>query len=284
MPHDQNWNPRAATRRLVDAAVGIISEYAALGYRLTLRQVFYQLVARDMIENTQKRYKSLGSALTRARWAGMLDMDAMDDVGRTATEWGTFAGPREALRRAARGYTVDRWADHPRVEVWAEKDAARSILLPVARRYQCAYQSTRGYASLSALAAAADRNLDEDWTIILVTDHDPSGLDLARALTETLDELAGWRCTVERVAITREQIDQYAPPPNLTKPADSRAEWYNREHGPHSWELDALAPDVLDRIVSDAVDALLPDDWADRLAAEAADRKRIWALADTWAA
>jgi hypothetical protein len=39
----------------------IIADYQAQGFDLTLRQLYYQLVSRDIIPNRQQEYDRLGS-------------------------------------------------------------------------------------------------------------------------------------------------------------------------------------------------------------------------------
>ena len=50
---------RISTVETVDQANSIIAEYQAQGFRLTLRQLFYQFVSRELIENSQREYNRL---------------------------------------------------------------------------------------------------------------------------------------------------------------------------------------------------------------------------------
>ena len=49
----------SATLAVIDQANAILAEYASHGIIVTLRQPFYQFVARDVIANKQKGYKCL---------------------------------------------------------------------------------------------------------------------------------------------------------------------------------------------------------------------------------
>jgi len=60
-------NFRAKSRAIIRKANEIIEEYSAQGYSLTLRQLYYQFVARGLIPNTERSYKSLGSIINDAR-------------------------------------------------------------------------------------------------------------------------------------------------------------------------------------------------------------------------
>jgi len=71
---------------------------------------------------------------------------------------------------------------------------------------------------------------------------------------------------VRRIALNAEQIEQYNPPPNPAKVTDSRAKEYIRRHGETSWELDALKPDVIDRLISQEIEQFIDwDIWNDTL-------------------
>lgn len=61
---------------------------------------------------------------------------------------------------------------------------------------------------------------------------------------------------VHRLALTEAQIAHYNPPPNPVKVTDSRSSAYIQQFGEMSWELDALEPVVLGKILSDAIEQL----------------------------
>lgn len=66
MPHI-TYTPKSfspAARRIIDQANEILNQYAAQGYDLTLRQLYYQFVSRDIIPNRQNEYKRLDHYLT----------------------------------------------------------------------------------------------------------------------------------------------------------------------------------------------------------------------------
>lgn len=64
---------RNAALQIIDQANTIIGEYQADGYTLTLRQLYYQYVRRDLLANTVQNYKRLGSIICDARLAGLID-------------------------------------------------------------------------------------------------------------------------------------------------------------------------------------------------------------------
>ena len=134
-----DWEPTAqSTKALLAYSTRVINEYTAQGYQLTLRQLYYQLVARDLIPNQQKWYKRVGDVVTKGRMAGWIDWAAIVDRGRVPVMPSQWDGPAELLEIAAAQYRVDRWqGQENHVEVWVEKDALMSVLEPVARPDAC---------------------------------------------------------------------------------------------------------------------------------------------------
>src|SRR4030042_6235588 len=55
------------TLQVIWKANQIIEEYQAKGFSLTLRQLYYQFVARDLIPNKSREYDKLGSVINNAR-------------------------------------------------------------------------------------------------------------------------------------------------------------------------------------------------------------------------
>ena len=285
------WKPRAGTTlTLLANAQTVIEEYIALGYQLTLRQLYYQLVARGLLPNQQRWYKKLGKVVTKARMAGLIDWDAIVDRGRVPVKAPDWSDPAAILESAAKQYRLDRWegqAHH--VEVWCEKDALSSVLEPVCNRWHVRFLANRGYSSATAVYDSAKRfrkalnERDQQPVVIYLGDHDPSGNDMSRdvydrLLVMTFNEGAA----VNRLALNMDQIEMYAAPPNPTKITDSRAAAYIAEFGHESWELDALEPQVLDNLVETAILALCDTDLYDEVVEqERKDRAAIRAAAAT---
>jgi hypothetical protein len=73
----------AKTAAMIDHANSIIAEYQVRGFTLTLRQLFYQFVARSLIDDRQSEYKRLGDVINNGRRCGLIDWDAIEDRGRT---------------------------------------------------------------------------------------------------------------------------------------------------------------------------------------------------------
>lgn len=248
----------------IERVNAIVAEYEAQGYELTLRQVYYQLVARGFIPNNERSYKNLGSLINDGRLAGLIDWYAIVDRTRNLRRNSHWENPESVIDSARYSYMLDRWENQPNyVEVWVEKDALIGIVSQICRELDVPHFSCRGYTSQSEMWSAAQRfirqNYRESRTIIHLGDHDPSGIDMTRDIQERMD-MFGADVFVKRVALTMEQIEAYNPPPNPTKLSDARANGYIEEYGHECWELDALEPKVITSLIRDEVTALQDPD------------------------
>ena len=286
----------AATEAIIALAAAICAEYAALGFDLTLRQLFYQFVARDLLPNRPAQYKRLGEIVNDARLAGRLDWDAIVDRTRHLRVLAHWNDPAEIVATTARAFNVDRWARQPeRVEVRIEKDALVGVIEGVCEHNDVPYFSCRGYTSQSEMWGAAQRlgaYLEagaEAVTVFHLADHDPSGLDMTRDIRARLglflagDGFDPEAVAVERIALTMDQIRRYAPPPNPTKITDPRAAAYLARFGHESWELDALDPPTLVALIEDAITAQREDQaWAVDTARQDEARRLLARAASRW--
>lgn len=253
-----------STLGIVEYANEIIEEFAEQGFDLTLRQLYYQFVARDMIPNSQKSYSRLGAIINNARLAGYIDWDAIVDRTRALRENAHWDSPADIIEACANQFRYDKWEDQPvRVEVFIEKDALVGVFEGLCRSEDVPLFSCRGYTSQSAQWRAGMRMLNRltegrpQGTIVLhLGDHDPSGIDMTRDIEERLKMFMGenHECIrVERLALNMDQVRQYKLPPNPAKISDSRAAAYIKKHGRESWELDALNPAMLNKLVKDRI-------------------------------
>lgn len=260
------------SERLIEKANEILEEYAGLGLDLTLRQLYYQFVARDVIPNTFKEYKKLQSLINDARLAGRIDWDCIEDRTSNLQSWPTEESPEDALAKCARYYREDKWHAQPtHVEVWVEKDALLGVIEKACGKYQTPFFSCRGYTSQSKIWGSAQRLIDlaKPCVILHLGDHDPSGVDMSRDIQERMTMFEAFDVTVERIALTMAQIKERKPPPNPAKITDSRAKDYIKKFGPKSWELDALDPTYLIKLIEDATEEYVDADiWEDSCAKE----------------
>lgn len=283
---------RAETMRLIDSANNIIREYLDAGFRLTLRQLYYQFVARDMLANNEANYKRLGSIVNDARLAGLIDWDSIEDRTRNAIRTAYWDSPSDVIDAAYRSYRINRWADQENVvEVWIEKEALIGVITDICDEYGVTAFACRGYVSQSEMWEAAQRAIPhikagKHVHILHLGDHDPSGIDMTRDIAERLALFLGFRdygLSVHRLALNMEQIDLYQPPPNPAKTSDARFESYLQHYGDESWELDALSPQVIvDLIREQITDKLDLDRWDAQEAREARDLNLLRATAENW--
>jgi hypothetical protein len=290
--HKRCWHKTSLL--VIDQANTIIEEYMAQGYLLTLRQLYYQFVSRDLLPNTVKDYNRLGSIINDARLGGLVDWDAIEDRTRNLHVLPTWSSPKHILSSVAEQYKTDLWEnqDH-HVEVWIEKEALSGVFQRVCDEKRIGFFACRGYVSQSEMWSASQRFLHlnrrgkENIHILHFGDHDPSGLDMTRDIRDRLNIFLGedMQCnfTVDRLALNMDQVDQYEPPPNPAKETDSRFWNYRQEFGDESWELDALPPDVLANLVSTEVDKYIYQmAWNSDLRAERAEKSTLEKIADKY--
>jgi hypothetical protein len=263
------------------AAVNAVIEQYSMS--LTLRQIYYRLVAGGLIPNRRTAYNGLSAQLVTAREKGDVDETQIVDRSRSIND-DSFDSPEaflEACEYTARSRFMKRfWGSQGKyVEIWVEKDALSQVLSGAIQDFNTVVCPSRGYSSFSYIKEAANRfdrntaDLDEAQVVILhFTDHDPSGIDMSRDLQARFSSYSSVDVKVKRIALTSEQVEQFDLLPNPTKISDSRSPAYEVRFGSECWELDAIPPDELVRIVQEAVEAEKtdPDAWD-----EAVEKERI---------
>lgn len=277
------------TLALIEFCNSVIAEYQAQGFTLTLRQLYYQCVARDRIPNEQKEYKRLGSIVNDARMAGLIDWSAIEDRGREVARTTTWTGPDQILAAVASQFKVDLWETQPaRVMVRIEKDALLGVIEPVCKRWRVPYIGCRGYTSQSEAYAAGQEfagwaEAGQRIIVLYLGDHDPSGIDMTRDNEERLKLFSREHVDVRRLALNIQQVNRYKPPPNPAKETDARFTDYLRKFGESCWELDALDPTVIDKLIDDELRSIVdPDAWEQAHMAEAVEKAKLKELAGRW--
>jgi len=273
-------NFRAQARDKISAMVEIIEEYQRQDLRLTARQLYYQFVSRGLCQNTPAEYKRLTSLLTDARYAGLVDWDAIEDRGRVPEIPSEWADLRSLVDAALRWYRLPRWRGQPcHAELWVEKQALAGVLEPIAREFHVLLMVNKGYSSSSAMHEAScrlERYPGCKPIILYLGDLDPSGEDMVRDIFDRLTEFGVEDLEVRKIALTMEQVRQYDPPPNPAKVSDSRAAAYIRKHGNQSWEVDALPPDVLAALIRSSLRGVIDSGLMDKVKeAESRDKDRL---------
>lgn len=280
-------NFRQDALETIGRIVQLTEEYGERGFVLTVRQIHYQFVARGWAPNTAQTYSRLQGLISDGRLAGLVSWAAIEDRNRSLMGYQTHASPGAAIRSALADYKIDMWANQEwRPEVWVEKAALESVVGQIASRLRVDYYACRGYNSQSEQWRAGRRMAEyvrrgQRPIVFHLGDHDPSGLDMTRDNRDRLSLFAGVPVLVQRLALNMDQVEQYSPPPNYAKPTDSRYEAYQEQYGQSSWELDALDPEIIQRLVQDAVERVRdPVRWDAMLQQEAEDVRQLRDVAD----
>jgi len=282
----------ASACEMIETINTILDEYENQGFKLSLRQLYYQLVARSYVPNTVQSYKRVGDIVSNGRQAGLIDWDMIEDRGRETVTVSHWSSPAQIIRASAEQFRIDKWKDQPHhIEVMVEKDALSGVLEPVCRELDIAITANKGYSSSSTMYEIGQRlsNLNSRGkaiTIIYLGDHDPSGIDMTRDVTDRLtmySELDAGDIEVIRLALNYSQVEEWQPPENPAKQTDSRFASYMVKFGKSSWELDAVEPAQLATLVRDLVRARRSDDlWVKAVEQENKMRADLLAFANTY--
>jgi len=258
--------------RVIPAVQKILKEY---NIRLTIRQVFYRLVSIGITKNTTNRYKSLIQILSIARKRGVIPYSAFEDRVRAFIGGETFQylapeavfedakseyeSATETFQDSYANFNLPIWHDQPKyVEVWLEKDALAGLFQQVTNKHNVRLAPCRGYPSLTFLYEAAQhfRTVPKNKHIVVLYfgDFDMRGLDIQRNIAEMLSRLYYSDVEVHRCALTKEQIQEHSLLPQPSKKTDSMARGWIESQGDVAWELDALDPNVLMKLIDDSIE------------------------------
>jgi hypothetical protein len=284
------WKPQAATVSVVEQANTIIDEYQAQGFRLTLRQLFYQFVARAQLENQFTQYKRLGNIIRNARDAGLIDWDAIEDRTRAVNTHTFWNSPSHIISNDAEVYREDLWnGQHYRPEVWIEKDALIGVIEGVCTELRVPYFAHRGNNSQTLQYQAGRRfgdHLDQGLipVVLHLADHDPNGIDMTRDNIARLALYARAEIEVRRIALNLDQVRRYNPPPSFVKEGDTRTTGYRERFGTDEcWELDALSPVVIADLIREQIEGLIDQQaWRTAAASERQGGDLLTGVARNW--
>jgi len=268
---------------LVERVNQILASYTM---PLTLRQVYYRLVAAGLIANTRSNYNQLSSQLVTARESGDIDDTRIVDRSRRIEDV-SFDTPEsfiEACRATLERQYIRRfWNSQPvYCEIWVEKDALSQVVAEAVYPYNTIVAPSRGYSSYSYLREATERishycNGSKSAVVLHLADHDPSGIDMSRDLQDRLNRYCGG-VEVKRIALTYDQVVRYDLIPNPAKIADTRSKGYISQFGNQCWELDAIEPDELVRLCRQAIEEMIADKDAWLAIKEKESAERQWLL------
>jgi len=263
-------------RELLEHVQLVLNELRSF-WPLTLRQLYYQLVSRGIIENSLGEYKQLSDLLAKARLGGLVPWEALEDRARTILRPGGYANQQEYIKAELAGflsyYRRDLAQSQPHaLELWIEKDALSQIVYNVAWSYRIPVVVARGFSSVSYLhecRSRVERNakVGKRTKILYFGDLDPSGWEMLPAMLRTLQVEMGLGDLVEgiRCALLPSQVEQYQLPRSIDamKESDPRTPKFKamlRQQGypdDLAVELDALPPALLQGLVQQAIEANL---------------------------
>jgi len=259
------------------------------GFKITIRQLYYQLVANGTVENTLRSYENFVALMTKGRMAGKVDWDALADGTREVIARPHWGSGEAALQHAADRYMEDLWDEQPnRVIVIAEKEALISTLQGVCQEWLCPLQLARGYSSATSLRELVKQRIlcaSQRIVVLHLGDHDASGIDMSRDLEERLQLFAGSGVHIDfrRIALSMEQVEAQAVPPNPVKVTENRYNAYRKRFGDESWELEALRPQYLRTLVEQELEQLIDfGTWNHKCKQVEKVRGRLQALADNF--
>lgn len=254
----------ASYDEIITASLKVFLQYDTA---ITLRQLYYRLVSQLLIPNNINSYKRLSRILVKAREQGDVPINCLEDRSRRILGRGDtgYDSAEEYLRSRIsslsdswKGFTMPMWDNQPKgILISLEKDALSRLVSRIANTYSVRTFPTRGYPSFSYVQRMAQyimtRMTDKETIVLYYGDFDPSGMDIERDLTDRLGKYGAKNFTVQRIALTAEQIKQYNLPPMPVKRSDARAENFMEEHGDSAIELDALDPNTFQNIVRESI-------------------------------
>jgi hypothetical protein len=271
---EKSWTLAKQTH--IEQVLAVVNELKDY-WSLTLRQVYYQLVAKGIIPNKPQTYKTLSKDLSDARYKGVVPWEALEDRTRTLMQTTTWEDKDAflpyAIECAFGAYRRDVLQSQPvTLELWIEKDALSHVVAEVADEYCVPVVVAKGYASVSIMKdcgtrVQANARRDKSTCLLYFGDLDPSGWEMLPAMMRTLHDEMGLRelVTGKRIALTPEQVIARDLPYSLDaiKESDSRTPGYKRMLRADGYpdtmavELDALKPDVLQDLVRQAIESRL---------------------------
>ena len=247
---------------------------------VTVRQIHYRLLnypplthaskPESTYANNQSCYRALAELLTRARVAGRIPMHVIADETRPVTVWDVCRDPQPFLRREFedlfRGYSRDLLQSQPcHIEIIAEKNTIAPVIEPVAMEYCIPMTIGRGFCSLPPRYKMAERfrrSGKDTMTVLIVSDFDPDGEQIAQSLVYSLRrDFAIKGINPIKVALTKEQTQTFDLPPGMkAKKASTNYEKFNALYGDDVYELEALAPNDLQAILRETIESVLDVD------------------------
>ncbi|MDA1275341.1 MAG: ParB N-terminal domain-containing protein [Verrucomicrobia bacterium] len=266
----------AAKREFLDAVLVVLEENRKF-WPLSDRQVHYRLLNAPPLRHSSKpdstyrndgtSYKSLVDLLTRARLVGLIPMAAIQDETRPVVTWKTWQDVRGFIRTELddllSGYWRNLMQSQPNhIEILVEKNTVANIVKAVAMEFCIPMTSGRGFCSLPprhAMAKRFEESGRENLIILIASDFDPDGEEIARSFARSMrDDFGISSIHPIKIALTFEQVQRFnLPPQMLAKESSSNCARFVAEYGENVFELEAISPDALQTLVRAAIDSVI---------------------------
>lgn len=275
---------RKATQELINESYAILLEQNPM----TLRQLFYQLVSRQVIPNLKPAYLRLSRVMTDARDSGVIPYEWIVDRSKVEHIPNAWEDVKSYMHTVTHAYNRDRWPDQPyHIELWLEKDTLTGSVHDLCRRYGIPLRALRGFGSTTKKWEYAEhfKSIDKPKVVFYVGDHDPSGLDIQRDLGDTLKEYGAHDFEIIRIAIFQSDIEEFNLPPLRIedKKKESRAPKFIASYGNEVIEADALPPNELrSRLEDNILNLIDREAWAKSVKIEKVEKQSIIDIIGKW--
>jgi hypothetical protein len=209
---------------------------------VSLRQLFYRLVALQLIRNTPSEYGMLAHRTAAMRREGKFP-DLIDETRKIHVAR-SFDGPAEVLESAVDSYRRDRTEEQPFTIFLATEKRGIVKQLQAWFGYELGIPilALGGYPTTPYMKRIAQyvEGYDRPAIVIYAGDLDCDGLDIDRDF--------GVKSGLEiiRMALTMAQVEKFELPVAAGKDSSPRAWAFSEKYGSNiQFELDALDPDTL---------------------------------------
>jgi hypothetical protein len=259
---------------------------AKKAHPITGRGIGYKLFTAGLIPSmARNEMQRVYRLLKEAREQGHIPWEWIVDETRSLERVSTWDNPEQYATAVARSYRRDFWNQQPlRVEVWSEKGTVRGVLGPVLDEYAVGFRVMHGFSGATTVHEVAEDDDGREVVALYVGDFDPSGLFMSEGdLPKRLDKYGGHHTTIERIALTRDQVRGLPSFPASDKHKDPRYRWFRANHGDRCWELDAMDPNDLRDCVETAIVALIePTAWGRCEVVNRAEQESLKTILEKW--
>jgi hypothetical protein len=267
---------------IIDAMYNIARECNPI----TGRGVGYKLFIAKLIDSmSRNNMQTVYRLLKEAREEGVIPWDWITDESRELEQVSTWEDAQAYARAVTRSYRIDFWKQQDcRVEIWSEKGTVRGVLQPVLDEYAVGFRVMHGFSSATVIHDVADHGDGRDLNVLYVGDYDPSGMFMSEEdLPNRIAKYGGDHITVNRIALTSDQVTELPSFPVTDKKKDTRYDWFVDNFGKRCWELDAFDPNDLRACVEEEIKSYVePVAWERCEVVNAAELESLRTVMGRW--